>query len=145
MLILARHGETVWNVEGKIQGHKDSPLTLKGIEQAKQLGRLQRLNPCSIFASPLGRVTATINLSGLSGKIFYDDRLKEMNFEGNESYEEVYWRAFEFLSALPADTFGPILIIAHETINKFLAGIMLQLPQEKILKLKQPNGMVWIV
>jgi len=167
MLILARHGETVWNVEGRIQGQKDSPLTARGVEQAKQLGRLRRLNPCPIFASPLGRVTATINLLGLSGKIFYDSRLEEMNFgdyEGiiksqspytisawdesypnGESYKDVYNRAMKFLCTLPTNIPGPILIIAHETINKYLAGITLQLPREKILTLKQPNGLVWLV
>lgn len=26
-LYLTRHGETEWNIEGRIQGHKDSRLT----------------------------------------------------------------------------------------------------------------------
>lgn len=30
-----RHGETLFNVQGKIQGSSDSPLTKRGIEQAK--------------------------------------------------------------------------------------------------------------
>ena len=34
----ARHGETVWNVENKICGMTDSPLTEKGRAQAAQLG-----------------------------------------------------------------------------------------------------------
>ena len=34
-----RHGQTVWNVENKICGATDSPLTDLGREQARQLGR----------------------------------------------------------------------------------------------------------
>ena len=33
-----RHGETVWNVENKICGTTDSPLTQRGREQARQTG-----------------------------------------------------------------------------------------------------------
>ena len=37
MIYLARHGETEWNVTGRMQGHKDSPLTPKGRQQAMAL------------------------------------------------------------------------------------------------------------
>ena len=32
-LFLIRHGETSWNLERRFQGHRDSPLTGRGIEQ----------------------------------------------------------------------------------------------------------------
>ncbi|MGE4279735.1 MAG: histidine phosphatase family protein [Magnetospirillum sp.] len=38
-IILFRHGETHWNRQKRIQGHGDSPLTLKGIDQARAYGR----------------------------------------------------------------------------------------------------------
>lgn len=38
-LYLMRHGETLFNVQKKIQGWCDSPLTQNGIEQAKRAGR----------------------------------------------------------------------------------------------------------
>ena len=38
----ARHGETVWNVENKICGMTDSPLTEKGRAQARELGEKLR-------------------------------------------------------------------------------------------------------
>ena len=34
-LYLVRHGETLFNVQGKIQGWSDSPLTERGIQQAQ--------------------------------------------------------------------------------------------------------------
>ena len=38
-VILIRHGETEWNLSGRWQGHADSPLSVRGIEQAEALGR----------------------------------------------------------------------------------------------------------
>ncbi|MBQ6673130.1 MAG: histidine phosphatase family protein, partial [Spirochaetia bacterium] len=35
---IVRHGETEWNLEDKMQGVLDSPLTPKGIALAKELG-----------------------------------------------------------------------------------------------------------
>lgn len=34
---IVRHGETEWNTKKLIQGHKDSPLTKNGVEQANEL------------------------------------------------------------------------------------------------------------
>ena len=39
MIYFVRHGETVWNVENKICGITDSPLTEKGHRQAAETGR----------------------------------------------------------------------------------------------------------
>jgi len=36
-LFLIRHGQTDWNVEGKIQGSYDSKLNNTGIKQAREL------------------------------------------------------------------------------------------------------------
>ena len=37
-IYFARHGETVWNVENKICGMTDSPLTEKGRQQSPACG-----------------------------------------------------------------------------------------------------------
>ena len=37
-IYFVRHGQTVWNVENKICGSTDSPLTEKGRQQAKETG-----------------------------------------------------------------------------------------------------------
>ncbi len=36
-ILLARHGESDWNVAGRWQGHADRPLTERGREQAERL------------------------------------------------------------------------------------------------------------
>lgn len=40
MIYIVRHGQTAWNLQGRKQGRKDSPLTLKGIEQAKDISKI---------------------------------------------------------------------------------------------------------
>ena len=34
-IILLRHGETTWNIEGRYQGQENTPLSPRGIEQGK--------------------------------------------------------------------------------------------------------------
>ena len=41
-LILMRHGESTWNLENRFTGWKDVDLTDKGVEEARQAGRLLR-------------------------------------------------------------------------------------------------------
>jgi len=63
-ILLARHGETAWNAEGRYQGQEDIPLSDVGIAQATALG--ERLMPVRIdraVASPLARATRTAQLA----------------------------------------------------------------------------------
>lgn len=41
-LVLMRHGESTWNLENRFTGWKDVELTEKGVEEARQAGRLLR-------------------------------------------------------------------------------------------------------
>jgi alpha-ribazole phosphatase len=57
---LARHAETVWNVERVFQGHQDSELTERGQEQARRLGqRLADERLQAVYSSDLGRAMRT--------------------------------------------------------------------------------------
>ncbi|MGB2433038.1 MAG: phosphoglycerate mutase family protein, partial [Paracoccaceae bacterium] len=41
-LYILRHGETLWNQQGRFQGQRDSPLTDKGRRQAMAQGKVLR-------------------------------------------------------------------------------------------------------
>src|SRR4051812_7588840 len=59
-ILLARHGETVFNVEGRWQGQSDSPLTARGVDQARQLGEtLRQKRIAAVYSSDLGRALQT--------------------------------------------------------------------------------------
>lgn len=60
-IYLARHGETSWNVERRMQGWGDSDLTDLGQQQAYRHGELlKRERVSQILASDLGRVRQTL-------------------------------------------------------------------------------------
>ena len=64
-VILIRHGETEWNLSGRWQGHADSPLSNRGIEQAEALGqRMKNENLDCFFSSDLERARHTSRLVG---------------------------------------------------------------------------------
>jgi probable phosphoglycerate mutase len=55
-----RHGETLWNQQGRMQGQHDSPLTPTGLNQAKQLARrLAQVEFAALYSSDLGRAHQT--------------------------------------------------------------------------------------
>ena len=59
-ILLARHGETPWNAEGRYQGQIDIPLSPVGEAQARALGeRLKDVRIDRAVASPLSRAQAT--------------------------------------------------------------------------------------
>lgn len=84
-IYLVRHGETLYNSEGRVQGGGlDSPLTEKGISQAEALREYFKKNSFSIdhiFSSPLNRSlqTAKIVSSFLDKEIHLDPLLKEIS------------------------------------------------------------------
>jgi probable phosphoglycerate mutase len=80
--IVVRHGETAWNVEGRYQGHRDSPLTGQGNEQARALAnRLVRHTFTVLYSSDLGRAarTAQIIAEATGHSVRVDARLRERN------------------------------------------------------------------
>ena len=81
-LLVVRHGETVWNVEQRIQGHQNSALTNRGRRQAELLAqRLASTAISQLYSSDLERAIESLQpLSrrlGISPKL--DARLRERN------------------------------------------------------------------
>jgi broad specificity phosphatase PhoE len=85
-LLLIRHGQTEWNVEGRYQGRLDSPLTERGIAQAEAFGRciwgLPEMTSAEVVASPLTRALRTAEIicrSRVATPIRLDARLREVS------------------------------------------------------------------
>ena len=82
-LYIARHGETPWNVENRVSGRTDVPLTEKGVEQARLLAHSAMGKGIQvILASPLlrARQTAQAVSEAIGVPIELDERLIELDF-----------------------------------------------------------------
>lgn len=81
-ILLARHGETPWNAEGRYQGQEDIPLSPIGEAQARALGeRLREVAITRAVASPLVRARRTAELAlgeERMATLATDDGLKEI-------------------------------------------------------------------
>lgn len=90
IIYLIRHGETMWNRLGRHQGHKDSPLTLRGIGQIQAVAERLRREPedwsrIPLICSPLFRTRQSMAILcdslGLDFEaVGYDPRLRERSY-----------------------------------------------------------------
>ena len=98
-LYFIRHGETDWNVEGRLQGQRDIPLNDLGRVQAEEAGR-RLAKACPMFqdlpfiSSPLSRTRETMEILrgalGLHPPYYRTDaRLKEIGFG---QWEGLTWK-----------------------------------------------------
>jgi probable phosphoglycerate mutase len=82
-LFLIRHGRSIWNAAGRVQGIADPPLDDLGIEQAHRLAdRLKDQPIAAIYSSPLQRARLTAEIIGQKFPAIpfaTDDRLKEID------------------------------------------------------------------
>ena len=107
-LILIRHGETIWNKEGRVQGTSDIDLSDAGLDHARRLAlSLKDRNICSIYSSPLKRAHKTARLINQyhDAPIYLESGLMEMNqgnFEGF-SYQELMACEKDFLKKWISD------------------------------------------
>jgi probable phosphoglycerate mutase len=79
-LIVVRHGESVWNLDGRQQGHLDSPLTELGVRQAQAVAAALVAVHChALYSSDLGRAAQTAAIIGraLGLSVITDVRLRE--------------------------------------------------------------------
>ena len=127
-----RHGETLWNREGRLLGWTDLPLTPEGEAQARALKGL--LPPLPAYSSDLLRARRTAELAGfrpeatralreihfgaLEGALWealeptYKEallRFQGFHPPGGESLEDFQERVFRFLEGLKA----PALLFTH--------------------------------
>lgn len=73
---LARHGETAWTISGQHTGRTDLPLTERGEENARRLGkRIGDQKFARVFVSPLQRTRRTCELAGFAA---HAEELKDL-------------------------------------------------------------------
>ena len=83
LVYFVRHGETTWNRRRKLQGQHDTKLSPRGEEQARLASEgMKDIAFDHIISSPLSRarVTAETIRRDRDLEIFFDDRLKEIDF-----------------------------------------------------------------
>ncbi len=81
-IILVRHGETTWNIEGRYQGQEDTPLSERGLAQGAMLAEGLRNIPIDLcISSPLQRSYQTCKFCAdfHNLPVATDDRLLEIN------------------------------------------------------------------
>jgi len=111
VLILIRHGETLWNTQLRMQGSLDSDLTAKGELQIKALGEWMKEVPFDyLYCSDSGRARKTAEaISKNTGHTLnVEERLREKDlgiFEGltSEEARELYPETFHLFKTAGAN------------------------------------------
>ena len=145
-ILLARHGETLWNVEGRHQGQgHDIPLSPAGVAQAEALGRrLAGVPVTRAVASPLLRTleTARLALGDQAGLLTEDPRLMEFSYglwEGRLASEVraadpdtvTAWAKVPHLTRPPGgETFQEVTLRAWAALEEACRGLG---PEELVL------------
>lgn len=171
-LYLMRHGQTVWNAQGRMQGWLDSPLTDLGRRQAGwQAALIADLAGAARYASPQGRAQQTAEIVFGGADFIRDDRLREIDvgdFSGQRYPDLVaaqphlfeggrlawYDRApgGEGLAALRArvesflaDLAGPSLIVTHGITLRMLRLVALGRPDTMLEDMSVEQGAVHVI
>ena len=158
---IMRHGQTVWNSIGKIQGWSKNRLSQLGKEQVKATSeQLKNEKIDVIFSSPLMRTMQTANIMNQPHKvkIVKDNRLiekkksifvgrfrntltdEEKNLRkenpkacGEETFEEIFARIKDFADELREGAYKDkiVLIVTHLYTAQILFGILKGLMEKK--------------
>jgi len=145
-IILIRHGETFWNVEDKIQGLHDSPLTPLGAKQAEKIAeRLKNEKIDVLLSSTLGRAKQTAKIvrdliDGLHSKeILTFSELNEMDYgmltgmtrqEVAEKKLLPRWYLLRYLSRCKD---GESVMEKKKAVKNFLKNILKEHPGRNML------------
>jgi phosphoserine phosphatase len=104
-VLLARHGETPWNAEGRYQGQRDIALSPVGEDQARKLGaRLRDIEITRAVASPLSRAARTAQLA------LGEDRAGML--QADPGFQEIAHGDWEGLLASEIGARDPVLLRA---------------------------------
>lgn len=165
----ARHGETPLNVQFRLCGRIDVPLTNKGLAQAGELAAsLAGKGIERIYCSDLLRARQTAEIVGKALGVVPvpDARLRESDFGamercprddpeydrrkrafaerfpgGGESILQAAHRVYGFLDEILPECAGQtVLIVSHGWTNKMIASYFRELTNEEFGSFVLPNG-----
>ena len=137
-ILLTRHGQTEWNLLGKVQGKADIELNKKGMQQAEETRYyLENEKIDLILCSPLKRAvqTAEIINQGRNIPMIIDGRVSERDFgefEGRPSTEfdfNAFWSYKQNLKYDKAENIRDFF----ERVYGFLDSLKKQYPGKRIL------------
>ncbi len=170
-LYLMRHGQTVWNAEGRLQGRADSPLTPLGRQQAQRQAELVRGIRAQRISSSSGRAIETARIVFDGQDFQLDDRLQEIDIgdftgllwpeicarspearlggpldwydlaPGGEHMDGLETRVRAFLTQLS----GPALVVTHGITLHMLRLVAMNLPRARLGELPLEQGALHIV
>ena len=132
-----RHGQTVWNVENKICGCTDSPLTEYGREQARKTGRkilAEGIQADEILCSPLSRAKDTAQLISEMTEIpcRVEPRLIEQNFGKWESTLRLAQRIYNLLDDIKKESEEKTyILVAHNGIARVVQSYFTDMTNEE--------------
>lgn len=156
-LYLARHGETVDNVNRIMQGQTQGRLTLNGIRQAEELrdsmaqacldavvtSDLRRaVDTAAIIAAPHGLPVTTTPLlrerdwGSFTGR--YIPELKDEPWPDDiETLDQLKARAAAFLDLMRREHAGQtVLAVGHGIINKAIQAVLYGKPMQEIKRME---------
>jgi probable phosphoglycerate mutase len=168
-LYLARHGQTDWNLEGRLQGNVDIPLNATGRRQAMQLARrLAGIHLDGVYSSELRRSRETAEivrgsasvtpLTGLNERRLgafeghpssdaYERRSRDLDdtLDGGESLSQFFGRIQTALnSILERHLAGAILIVGHGGTNQMIVRSLFHLSAEQAASFQQGNDELYL-
>ncbi|HML31391.1 MULTISPECIES: alpha-ribazole phosphatase [Sporomusa] len=135
-LIIVRHGQTLWNLERKYQGHSDIALTDTGLKQAQAVAeRLAEEAVAAVYASDLSRAYKTAGYIAAKHNLTVHTvpQLREIKFGDWEglTYEEIsvrwpgllgkLWTTPDELQIPGGETFHQLKARAYTAIEKIVA------------------------
>src|SRR3989344_4591222 len=142
-----RHGETRWNIEDKIQGHTDSPLTELGLKQAQDLvAQLRGRDFKKVYTSdlPRAKTTAEIIAKALGLELQETPLLRERNFGPYEGTSKDNLKLLEEAEEGNAD-FDDTVIESNESIierlTTFIKKTAAEHPGESVLVVTHGGAM----
>jgi len=164
-IILTLHGQTQWNVEGKIQGQIDTPLNENGRQMSMALrNRLADEQIAAIYTSDLRRAIETAEpLAAATGLIIHQDgRLREKRFRravnngeypllpfprAFETWDEVRARMIEVMGEIAKrNSGGRVFVVSHSgAVRMFINYVIEQTTDERVYEGKRiaVNELVW--